>query len=124
MSILNHVQAVVHAAVTVTPPAMDNGDFSGLTDPHAGPTFGNPVPIFVPIAWASDPSLVPAGCVPGAAPGQQFPGNKIPGSCISKVSQSLLGFVPKPTNSQELSNYSPNFVPVITWSNWIITGDH
>ena len=124
MSLDKYRQAFGQAAVTVPTPAMVNGDFSGLTDPHAGPTFGNPVPIFVPIAWASDPSLMPAGCVPGAAPGQQFPGNKIPSSCISKVSQSLLGFVPKPTNSQELSNYSPNFVPLTTWSNWIITGDH
>jgi hypothetical protein len=124
MSLDKFRQASGQGPVTVPTPAMLTGDFSALTDPNAGPRFGKPIPIFVPIAWASDPSLIPAGCVPGAAPGQQFPGNKIPQSCISKVSQSLLPFVPKPTNSQEVNNYSPNFVPVTTWSNWIITGDH
>lgn len=113
-------QAFGQAPVTVPSQAMVNGDFSQLVIP--GTT--TPIPIFVPIAWQSDPSLMPTGCVPGAAPGQQFPGNKIPQSCISKVSQSLLGFVPKPTNSQEITNYSPTFVPLNTWTNWIITGDH
>jgi len=37
---------------------------------------------------------------PGAAPGQQFPSNKIPSSCIARF-HIPLGFVPKPTNSQQ-----------------------
>jgi len=59
------------------------------------------------------------------APGKQFPGNKIPQSCISKVSQSLLSLVPnadQPARTQQ--TIRQNFVPVTTWSNWIITGDH
>ncbi len=124
MSLEKYRQAFGQGPVTVPTSAEVNGDFSGLTDPNVGPTFGTPVKIFVPIAWQSNPSLMPAGCVPGAAPGQQFPGNKIPSSCISKASQSLLGLVPKPTNSQEVNNYSPTFVPVNTWTNWSIAGDH
>jgi hypothetical protein len=124
MSLDKFRRASGQGPVTVPTQAEVSGDFSALTDPNAGPRLGKPIPIFVPIAWASDPSLMPAGCVPGAAPGKQFPGNKIPQSCISKVSQSLLTLVPQPTNPQEVKNYSPNFVPVTTWSNWIITGDH
>src|SRR5437879_5734168 len=101
MSLDKYRQAHGQGAVTVPTQAEVNGDFSGLVIP--GTT--TQIPIFVPIAWQSNPSLMPAGCVPGAAPGQQFPGNKIPSNCISKVSQSLLGFVPAPTNSQEVSNY-------------------
>jgi len=117
-------QAQGQKPVSVPTQAMVNGDFSGLTDPNPGPTFGNPVPIFVPIAWQSDPSLMPAGCNPGAAPGQQFPGNVIPQSCFSTVSKSLLAFVPNTTSPGELNNYSPTFVPVNTWTNWGLTMDH
>jgi hypothetical protein len=125
MSLEKFRQANSQKAVNVPTPAMVSGDFSGLVDP----VFGTPVTIYVPTAWASDPSLMPAGCVPGAAPGQPFPGNKIPSSCISKVSQSLLGFIPKPnangSGSNGLnSNYYPTFVPVKTQTNWAISGDH
>ena len=113
-------QALGQSPVTIPTPAFLNGDFSGLVIP--GTT--TPIPIFVPIAWQSDPALMPAGCVPGAAPGQQFPGNVIPPSCFSTVSQSLLGFVPGPSNSAETLNYSPHFVPLITWTNWGFTVDH
>src|SRR5216683_3056393 len=117
-------RACGQSPVNVPTQAMVSGDFSGLTDPNVGQTFGNPIPIFVPIAWKANPALMPAGCVPGAAPGAQFPGNKIPSSCISKVSQSLLGFIPNPTSPGEIDNYSPTFVPVNTQTNWGITADH
>ncbi len=124
MSFEKYRRASGQSPVSVPTQAMVSGDFSGLTDPNAGKTFGNPIPIFVPIAWQANPALMPAGCVPGAAPGQRFPGNKIPSSCISKVSQSLLGFIPKPTSPGEIDNYSPTFVPVNTQTNWGITADH
>jgi hypothetical protein len=120
MSLDKFRQAFGQGPVTVPSQAMVNGDFSQLVVPGTN----TPIPIFVPIAWQSDPSLRPAGCVPGVAPGKQFPGNKIPSSCISKVSQSLLGFVPKPTSPGEIDNYSPTFVPVNIQTNWGITADH
>lgn len=88
---------------TVPTQAMVNGDFSGLTNP----TNGSLIPIFVPAAWATNPALIPAGCTPGAAPGQPFPGNKIPSNCISSVSKQLLALVPQPTNTLEIGNSAP-----------------
>ena len=82
------------------------------------------IPIFVPIAWQADPSLMPAGCDPGAAPGEQFPGNVIPRSCFSAVSKSLLGFIPKPTSSGEIDNFQPGFVPILAHTVWGFTLDH
>jgi hypothetical protein len=116
-------QAHGQTPVTIPTQAMLNGDFSGLFEVD---TKGNrfQVPIMVPIAWASNPSLMPAGCVPGANPGQRFPNNTIPQSCFSSVSKSLLGFVPKPSTSGDVNNYSPTFVPVNTWTNWGLTIDH
>jgi hypothetical protein len=66
--------------ITVPTPAMLTGDFSAF-----------PQPIYVPTS-----GLI-AGCIPGAAPGQQFPGNIIPQSCLSSVSKTLLSLVPAPT---------------------------
>jgi len=120
MSLEKYRQAFGQSSVTVPTPAMIGGDFSGLVVPGTA----TQVPIFVPIAWQSDPSLMPAGCNPGAPAGQQFPGNIIPQSCISTVSKSLLGFVPQPTNSNQIFNYSPTFVPVIKETNWGLTIDH
>ena len=67
---------------------------------------------------------MPNGCDPGAAPGLQFPGNVIPQSCFSTVSKSLLGFVPKPTSSGEVSNFQPGFVPLDAHTVWGFTLDH
>src|SRR6266576_3150040 len=75
-------QAFGQPAVTIPTEAFLNGDFSGLVIP--GTT--TQIPIFVPVSWQDDPSLMPSGCEPGAAPGLQFPGNVIPESCISRVS--------------------------------------
>lgn len=73
--------------MTVPTQAMVGGDFSGF-----------PQPIYVP----SGP--LPSGCTPGAAPGQQFPGNKIPTDCFSTVSKSLLTLIPTPTASGYTNN--------------------
>lgn len=113
-------QAFGQTAVTVPTEAFVKGDLSGLVVP--GTT--TQIPIFVPISWQSDPSLMPSGCDPGAAPGQQFPGNIIPQSCFSTVSKSLLGFVPKPTSAGEVSNFRPGFVPLNAHNVWGFTIDH
>jgi len=113
-------QISAQPAVTVPTQAIVNGDFSGLVVP--GET--TQIPIFVPIAWQADPSLMPAGCSPGAAPGEQFPGNVIPRSCFSTVSKSLMGFIPKPTSSGEINNFQPGFIPVLAHTVWGFTVDH
>lgn len=57
------------------------GNFSDLVD-----SSGNLIPIFVPAG---------VNCA-GLTPGQQFPGNVIPASCFSPLSQSLIQFIPDP----------------------------
>jgi len=113
-------QALGQGAATVPTEAFVNGDFRELVIP--GTT--TQIPIFVPLSWKADPSLMPSGCDPGAAPGQQFPGNVIPQSCFSTVSKSLLGFVPKPTSAGEVSNFQPAFVPLNAHTVWGVTLDH
>ncbi len=116
-------------AVTLPTPAEVGGDFSALVNPSTGA----PIPIFVPIAWASDPALIPSGCTVAASgpgsPGTQWPGNKIPTSCFSKNAQALLSFIPKPsvsftTPGSENRNYSPSYVPVQTDRDWMFNIDH
>ena len=102
--------------ITMPTGAEVQGDFSGLVNPNNGV----PIPIYVPTAWGSNPSLIPAGCnlgTLGYTPGQQFPGNKIDPSCFSTVSQGLLGFVPAPNTTggginNEVSNFVPHFAPL------------
>lgn len=114
-------QARSRSNVTLPLPAFVKGDFSGLKDP----TTGAAIPIYVPISWASNPSLIPAGCNPGAAPGQQFPGNIIPASCISKTTASLLPLIPAPTNTNsELKNFQPSTTPETVQPIWGFTVDH
>jgi hypothetical protein len=79
--------------MTVPTQAMVNGDFSAF-----------PQPIYVP----SGP--LPTGCTPGAAPGQQFPGNMIPQNCFSTVSKTLLKLIPSPTGS----GFTNNLLPQVT----------
>lgn len=85
------LHTTINNFTTIPTAAMVGGDFSDYT---ASNTSTAVIPIYVPTAWATNPSLEPAGCTPGAAPGQQFPGNKIPSDCFSSLSKSLLGFVP------------------------------
>ncbi len=93
--------------ITLPTAAEVGGDFSGLVNAISGA----PIPIYVPIAWASNSSLIPAGCNPGAAPGSQFPGNKIPTSCFSKVSAGVLSQYPLPAPNAPGHNGINNFAP-------------
>ncbi len=127
----------VNSTITDPTPAMIGGDFSSYTYNNSCPVGGflpdttTPcvVPIYVPNAWATNPALEPAGCTPGAAPGQQFPGNKIPTDCFSTVSKSLLGFIPPPTPSAlsgtgVANNYFATLVTPTTQTSWGFTLDH
>ncbi len=93
--------------ITLPTAAEVGGDFSGLVNAISGA----PIPIYVPIAWASNSSLIPAGCNPGAAPGSQFPGNKIPTSCFSQVSAGVLSQYPLPAPNAPGHNGINNFAP-------------
>ncbi|MCU1308063.1 MAG: Oar protein [Acidobacteriaceae bacterium] len=119
-SIENFRQASAQPPTTVPTQQLVNGDFGGLVMPSTT----TQIPIFVPISWQTDPSLIPSGCNPGAAPGQQFPGNIIPQNCFSRVSKSLLGFVPNPTSAGEIDNFQPSFIPLLTHTVWGFTLDH
>ena len=89
--------------ISVPTAAMKGGDFSAF-----------PNTIFVPQAWGAPggSALIPSGCtIPGFASPQAaalakapFPGNVIPTSCFSPLSNSLLGFVPDPTLPGFLKN--------------------
>ena len=105
-------QTFVPNVVTLPTQAELSGDFSGLTNPSTGKS----IPIFVPISWATNPSLIPSGCTitgfatPQAAAGKQFPGNKIPTNCFSQVTAGLLKQFPIPTpniSGTEVNNYTP-----------------
>jgi len=119
-SIENFRQASAQPPTTVPSQHFVNGDFSGLVVPNTT----TQIPIFVPISWQADPSLIPSGCNPGAAPGQQFPDNIIPQNCFSRASKSLLRFVPKPTSAGEINNFQPSFIPLLGHNVWGFTLDH
>lgn len=110
--------------ITMPTPAEVNGDFSGLVNPVSGA----PIPIFVPLAWGTNPALIPAGCNLGAlgyTPGLQFPGNKIDPTCFSTASKSLLPFVPAPTTSGvEVANFSPRFTPLNLETSFSVNVDY
>src|SRR2546429_5589947 len=99
-------QSFAAGPITLPTQAELSGDFSGLVNPNNG----KPIPVFVPTAWASNASLIPAGCaVPSSGPGSpgtQWPGNKIPTSCFSQVSAGLLKQfpIPAPTNATAVIN--------------------
>ena len=123
-------QSFVPNTVTLPTQAELSGDFSALVDP-SNP--GTHIPIFVPTAWGSNPSLIPSGCtIPGfaspqAAAGQQFPGNKIPTSCFSSVSAGLLKQfpLPSPTNANsEVSNYTPATTSLNLETSFSVNIDH
>lgn len=107
--------------MTVPTTAEDGGDFSGLVDGS-----GNKIPIYVPTAWASNPGLIPSGCTPGAAPGQQFPGNVIPKSCISAASAAVTALMATPTLNSGLSNNATSLAGtgIFRQPNWGFSIDH
>ena len=122
-------KAVGQSPITLPTPAELSGDFSGLVNPNNN---NAPIPIFVPISWASNPSLIPSGCsIPGfaspqAAAGQQFPGNKIPTSCFSSVSAGLLKQfpIPAPTSSAVVGNFIPTSIPLNLQTDLSVNIDH
>jgi Carboxypeptidase regulatory-like domain/TonB-dependent Receptor Plug Domain len=119
-------QSFAPSPVTVPTTAELTGDFSGLVNPVTGAA----TPIFVPMAWASNPSLIPAGCVvpasgPGSA-GTQWPGNKIPTNCFSQVSAGLLKqfALPAPTNTGVINNYNPKTISLNLQTDVSVNIDH
>jgi hypothetical protein len=122
-------KSVGQGPITLPSAAELSGDFSGLVNPNNN---NAPIPIFVPIAWATNASLIPSGCaIPGfaspqAAAGHPFPGNKIPTSCFSQVATSLLKQfpLPTPTSSAEVSNFVPTVIPVNLQTDVSVNIDH
>jgi len=100
----------VNTSLSVPTAAMKQGDFSAF-----------PFTIFVPDASVT----LPAGCVPGAAPGQPFPGNRIPQSCFSTVSKSLVGLIPNPTLGGFVNNLPSQLHDIPTRNTlWGFSIDH
>jgi hypothetical protein len=98
----------VQGRISVPTDAMKAGDFSAF-----------PLPIFVPST-----GLIP-GCTPGAAPGQQFPGNRIPANCISQVSKSVLSLIPSPAFAGVQNNLASQISDSpIDETNWGFSLDH
>jgi hypothetical protein len=98
----------VNGTMTVPTPAMEQGNFSQF-----------PANIYVPQV-----PLV-AGCTPGAAPGQPFPGNIIPSDCISANSKSLLATLPvASSNTNFNSNFLSTLVSPTRQTSWGFTIDH
>jgi hypothetical protein len=115
-------QAFANSIATLPTAAEVGGDFSNALNP----TTGTVIPIYVPISWASDPTLIPSGCVPGAAPGQQWPGNKIPTSCFSSFTTNLLKTypIPAPTNSNVNNNFVPSVTDLNLQTDYAVNIDH
>jgi Carboxypeptidase regulatory-like domain/TonB dependent receptor len=114
---------------TVPTPAMVGGDFSNFVQANTGAGSTTVIPIYIPAAWATNPGLEPAGCTPGAAPGQQWPGNKIPTDCFSTVSASLLSLIPTPNAcvgtcvNNNMSAAATGITLPIKQANWGFTVD-
>jgi Carboxypeptidase regulatory-like domain len=99
---------------TVPTPAEVGGDFSGYVNGQ-----GVQIPIFVPQGF-----VAPSGCT-APAPGQQWPGNKIPTSCFSATSASLLKLIPAPSFPGLLNNALSHIgVLPIRQTNWGFSIDH
>ena len=119
-------QSFAPSPVTVPTQAELSGDFSALVNPVTKA----PTPIYVPIAWASNPALIPSGCVvptSGAgSPGTQWPGNKIPTSCFSTASAGLLKQfpLPAPTNSNIINNLNPATITLNLQTDVSVNVDH
>ena len=114
-------QAIAPGQVTIPTQAELGGDFSQAFNPGSPTTL---IPIYVPIAWASNASLIPTGCsVPGSGPGSpgtQWPGNKIPTTCFSQESAGLLKQfpIPTPSNSNLVNNYNPTTASLNLKQTW------
>jgi Carboxypeptidase regulatory-like domain len=116
-------QSFTNNVVTLPTAAEVGGDFSQALNPATNQV----IPIYVPISWATNAALIPAGCaVPAGGPGTQWPGNKIPTSCFSQESQALLKQFPLPTpnNSNIVNNYVPSVSDLNLQTDYAITADH
>jgi hypothetical protein len=115
-------KSIAQFPITLPTPAELSGDFSGLVNSQSGA----PITIYVPTSWASNPSLIPAGCTPPASPGSPWPGNKIPTTCFSQVSAGILKQfpLPAPTNSNVINNFIPTIVPLNLQTDYAISVDH
>src|SRR5579863_8262576 len=119
-------QTFTNNTVTLPTAAELGGDFSQALNPANNQV----IPIYVPISWASNSALVPAGCsVPSSGPGSpgtQWPGNKIPTSCFSQESQTLLKQfpIPTPTNSNIVNNYVPSVSDLNLQTDIAVNIDH
>jgi hypothetical protein len=107
--------------MTVPTQAEVGGDFSSLVDGN-----GTPINIYVPTAWAGNPALIPSGCTPPVAPGQQWPGNKIPSTCISSATAQITPLIASPNVPGTLSNNvtSEAGIGVFRQPNWGFSIDH
>ena len=107
--------------MTVPSDAEKGGNFSGLVDGN-----GQVIPIYVPIAWSSNPALIPSGCTLPAAPGQQWPGNIIPAGCISAASALITPLIASPNLNNGLSNNvtSQAGIGLFRQPNWGFSIDH
>ncbi len=107
--------------MTVPTTAELGGDFSALVDGN-----GNPINIYVPPAWLGNPALIPSGCTPPVAPGLQWPGNKIPSTCISAASALITPLIATPNVPNTLSNNATSLAGtgVFRQPNWGFSIDH
>jgi hypothetical protein len=104
--------------VSTVPTALQKtGDFSDFVDGSTGAL----IPIYVPQGFTCGGLLTP---------GQQFPGNKIPGSCISPTSAILIPSIPDPDRPgsgigglDSNKSYTPFINPHIQ-HDWGFTIDH
>jgi hypothetical protein len=120
-------QSLASGPVTIPTQAELGGDFSAAFNPANGTTL---IPIYVPVSWGTNPSLIPEGCsIPGSGPGSpgtQWPGNKIPTTCFSQVSSGLLTQfpIPAPSNSSLINNYDPTAVSLNINNDFSVNIDH
>jgi hypothetical protein len=107
-----HLNGAATGNLTVPTQAMVGGDFSVLcasgftvgvcNDRDSSGNVQNQ--IYVPPNFTG--AVVPSGCT-SPAPGQPWPGDVIPTSCFSKLSQSLLSLIPQPKFSRLTQNLPP-----------------
>jgi hypothetical protein len=81
-----------------------SGNFSDWGLPIYAP--GNFAPGSNPAQQTGPQSIACAQALPGFGPGQHFPGNIIPGACISPITAAYLAQLPQPTNGQAQNNYT------------------
>ena len=109
--------------ITLPTPAELSGDFSGLANFQTGAF----IPIYVPIAWASNPSLIPAGCNPGADArnpvAREQNSDELFQSGVGRATET----VPASRTEQlhnVINNFLPTVVPLNLQTSYSINVDH